>query len=95
MTPSINAITVDSSIIIYKQPHFNIQSIVLNRFDQCIPNAVLEDINKQEEVINVFPNPFHSSIQFKNLPSSIQQVQVFHWKEKQYLHLIIQLTMIK
>ncbi len=85
MTPSINAITVDSSIIIYKQPHFNIQSIVLNRFDQCIPNAVLEDINKQEEVINVFPNPFHSSIQFKNLPSSIQQVQVFSLEGKTIL----------
>ena len=80
--PSINTITVDSTTILLSQPHFNIESIVLNRFDQCIPNAVSENSNNKEKGITVYPNPFFTSFQLKNLPSSIKQIQVFSLEGK-------------
>lgn len=82
MTPSINTVTIDSTTILLSQPQFNIQSIILNRFNQCIPNAVSENSNNREKGITVYPNPFYTSIQFENLPSLIKQIQVFSLEGK-------------
>ena len=82
MMPSINTITIDSTTILLSQPHFNIQALVLNRFNQCIPNGIYENANNLEKGITVYPNPFYTLIQFENLPSSIKQIQVFSLEGK-------------